>query len=111
VGVDDAYVAGELARAKTYAVVYLKAGPRYADHPERDAITYEHVKRNFDLKLSGHIAVVGPMRSEGDVRGLYIFNCGADEATELIATDPAVSAGVFTFDVQELMAFPGDTLA
>jgi hypothetical protein len=111
VGVDDAYVAGELARARTYTVVYLKAGPRYEDHPERDALTYEHVKRNFDLKLSGQIAVVGPMRTEGDVRGMYIFNCGMEEATQLIATDPAVAAGIFVFDVQELMAFPGDVLA
>jgi hypothetical protein len=110
-GVDDAYVAGELARAKTYTVVYLKAGERYADHPDRDAVTYQHVKRNFDLKLSGQIAVVGPMRTEGDVRGLYIFNCDVDEATQLIATDPAVEAGIFRFEAQELMAFPGDTLA
>jgi hypothetical protein len=51
------------------------------------------------------------MRAEGDVRGLYIFNCGTEEARQLIAADPAVSAGIFTFEVQELMAFPGDALA
>jgi uncharacterized protein YciI len=111
VGVDDAYVASELARAKTYTVVYLKAGPRYEDHPDRDALTYDHVKRNFDLKLSGDIAVVGPTRTDGDVRGLYIFNRSLDEASQLIAADPAVEAGIFVYEAQELMAFPGDTLA
>jgi hypothetical protein len=111
VGVDDAYVASELARAKTYTVVYLKAGPRYADHPDRDALTDEHVKRNFDMKLDGSLALVGPMRSDGDVRGLYIFNCGRDDAIALIEDDPAVRAEIFTFETQELMAFPGDALA
>jgi hypothetical protein len=110
VGVDDAYVASELARAKLYTVVYLKAGPNY-HAPDADDLVGQHVKRNFDLKLSGDIAVVGPMRSEGDVRGLYIFNCDVARATELIAEDPAVVAGFFVYEVQELMAFPGDTLA
>ncbi len=109
-GVDDAFVEAELRRARTYTVVYLKAGPN-ADHPERAAIVSAHVKRNFNLKLDGAVAVVGPMRSEGEVVGLYIFNRSREEAAQLIAGDPAVEAGIFVYEVQQMMAFPGDTLA
>jgi hypothetical protein len=110
VGVGDEYVASELARARLYTIVYLRPGPRY-DDPDDGGLVYAHVKRNFELKLAGDIAVVGPTRSEGEVCGLYIFNCDPARATELIETDPAVEAGFFTFEVQALMAFPGDTLA
>ena len=109
-GVDDAYVDAELARAATYSVVYLRAGPR-SDHPDRDAIVGAHVKRNFQLKLDGAIAVVGPMLDDGDVRGLYIFNRLPEDADALIAADPAVEAGIFVYEVQQMMAFPGDVLA
>jgi hypothetical protein len=111
VGVDEAYVASELARAKLYTIVYLRRGPAYEDHPARDAITFEHVKRNFDMKLAGDLAVVGPTRSEGEVVGIYIFNVDRAAAARLIEEDPAVAAGIFTYEAQDLMAFPGDALA
>jgi uncharacterized protein YciI len=111
VGITPEFIQGELARAKTYTVVFLFAGPRYDDHPDGDALVMAHVTRNFEMKADGVLAVVGPMRSEGDVRGLYIFNCDPVEATRLIEDDPAVAAGIFTFGVQTLMAFPGDTLS
>jgi YCII-related domain-containing protein len=111
VGVTPEFIQGELARAKTYTVVYLLAGPRYDDHPDGDALVMAHVTRNFEMKAEGVVAIVGPMRSDGDVRGLYIFNCDPVEATRLIEADPAVAADIFRFEVQTLMAFPGDTLA
>ncbi|HVT78553.1 MAG TPA: YciI family protein [Acidimicrobiales bacterium] len=109
-GVTPEFIQAELARAKTYAVVYLLAGPRYDDHPDGDALVMAHVTRNFELKADGVLAIVGPTRSDGDVRGLYIFNCDPAQAARLIEDDPAVAAGMFRFEVQSLMAFPGDTL-
>ncbi len=104
------FIQSELARAKEYTVALLKDGPNW-NHENRDAIVGAHAMRNFDLRAEGKLAIVGPMRSEGDVRGLYIFNLGPDETAEVLDGDPSIEAGIFVYETQTMMAFPGDALA
>ena len=108
-GVTPEFVQSELARAKEYSVALLKDGPNW-NHAERDQIVGAHAMRNFELRDQGTLAIVGPMRSDGDIRGLYIFNCTPEETAVILDGDPSVEAGIFVYEVHKMMAFPGDAL-
>jgi hypothetical protein len=45
-----------------------------------------------------------------DVNGLAIFNADPDRVRAIMAEDPGVKAGVFTFDIHPTRSFPGDRL-
>ena len=108
-GVTPEFIQSELARAKEYTVALLKDGPN-VEHPDRDRIVGAHAMRNFELRAEGKLAIVGPMRSEGDVRGLYIFNLGLAETCAELEGDPSIEAGIFVYETQTMMACPGDAL-
>ena len=108
-GVTPEFVQGELARAKEYTVAFLKDGPNW-NHEDRDGLVGAHAMRNFELRAEGKLAIVGPMRSDGDIRGLYIFNLPPHDVAPILESDPAVEAGIFVYEMQTMMAFPGDAL-
>jgi hypothetical protein len=98
-----------LPTAKAYSVVILRAGPKRgsADAPP---IVWEHGRRNFSLRDDGKLAVVLPVVDGSDVCGIGVFIGSVDETIAIMADDPGVRAGVFTFDVHPCMGFPGDAL-
>jgi hypothetical protein len=56
------------------------------------------------------LAVVLPVRDDSDVCGVGVFVGSVEEATAIMAGDPGVLAGVFTFEVHPCVGFPGDAL-
>jgi len=98
-----------LGRTRDYAFVTLGYGPGRAQ-PGADALVWEHGRRNFALRAEGKLAIVGPLRGEGDIVGIYIFDASVDEARTIMDEDPAVRAGLFTYRVYALRSFPGDCL-
>ncbi|MBO3749979.1 hypothetical protein J5X84_28190 [Streptosporangiaceae bacterium NEAU-GS5] len=105
---DDEMRAG-MAAAKDYSAVILKAGPRYAT-PEAAPIIREHARRNFGLRADGLLDVVCPVMDDSEVCGIGIFNADPETVRALMADDPGVKAGVFTFTVHPVRGFPGDRL-
>jgi hypothetical protein len=47
---------------------------------------------------------------ESDVCGIGVFAATVDETAAIMADDPGVAAGVFTYQVHECRGFPGDAL-
>ncbi|MFZ3345072.1 hypothetical protein [Mycobacterium sp.] len=98
-----------LPTARTYSVVILKQGPKFADDAT-PGIVWEHGRRNFGLRHGGVLAVVLPVTDGSDVCGIGVFAATVDETIAIIGDDPGVAAGVFTYEVHSCLGFPGDSL-
>jgi diaminopimelate decarboxylase len=98
-----------LPTAKPYSVLILRVGPNY-DAAEPQTVVWEHGRRNFGLRDDGVLAVVLRVTDDSDVCGVGVFTGSVEETTAIMADDPGVLAGVFTFEVHPCVGFPGDTL-
>ena len=98
-----------LSKTRPYSVVVLKRTPE-RDAPGSDAIVWEHGRRNFELRAGGALAIVCPVTEPGEVSGFAIFDRPVEEVRNLMAADPAVRAGIFTYEVHPVRGFPGDRL-
>ncbi|MGV9677348.1 hypothetical protein ACWDSJ_18910 [Nocardia sp. NPDC003482] len=106
--VTDDQIKALAATAKPYTLVLLHWTPeRTMDGA--DAIELEHQRRMVSLRADGVIAVLCPVASDS-VAGVAILTVPADEATELMAVDPCVRAGMMRCEVHPCHGFPGDTL-
>jgi len=95
-----------ISSTKDYTIVILKAGPN-GNLPGIEKIIWEHGRRNFSLRESGVLSVVYPISDESDVGGVGIFNVGVDEVKSLMEEDPAVRAGILTYEIHPCRSFPG----
>jgi hypothetical protein len=107
--VTDEYMLEMRAKTKGYTFMRLVRGPSW-ERDDRDAIIWEHGRRNHLLRLQGVLAVVCPVLDDTPVCGIGIFDASEDETRRIIADDPGVRAGVFTFDLHPVRGFPGDRL-
>jgi hypothetical protein len=107
--ITDDFMREMLTKSKTYTVVLLKAGPGFYE-PGARAIIWEHGRRNFSLRADGLLSIVCPVTDDSEYAGVGIFNAPADEVARLMGADPAVAAGVLTYEVHPVRGFPGDTL-
>jgi hypothetical protein len=106
---DEYMMATMQSRTRPYVLMMLKEGPR-KDHPERDAIIWEHGRRNFALRASGVLAIVCPIPDDSQWCGIGLFDATEEEVARIMEADPAVVAGVFTFELHPVRSFAGDTL-
>jgi hypothetical protein len=103
------------AKASDYALCILSAGPNYQTLGRNAAggpseIIYNHGKRNVALSAAGLLHIVCPITDDGPIRGIGIFSGDLEEARRIMAADPGVQAGVFTFELHPCRGFPGSTL-
>jgi hypothetical protein len=91
-----------------YTILILRPGPnRQMDGVE--SIIWEHGRRNMRLRAEGVLAIVMPV-GDPEISGIGIFRASVDEATEIMADDPGVRAGVFVTEFYSGRSFPGDSL-
>ncbi len=65
----------------------------------------DNIKRLAD---AGKLLVAGPFVDGGDWRGLFILKCASlDEAKAVVATDPAVVAGLLNAEVRPWLTAKG----
>ncbi|HKE50986.1 MAG TPA: hypothetical protein VKE25_05705 [Actinomycetes bacterium] len=113
--VTDEMLQDALTRTKSYTVVVLKAGPKFlapgADRdPEVASTIWAHGKRNFALRAAGLMPIVCPVLDESGVTGVGIFDTTPEDVDRIMANDPGVRAGIFTYDIHPSRSFPGSTL-
>lgn len=89
---------------KMYALVLLKPGPRQNIAKEdSDRAFAGHMANIKRLADSGELVVAGPLARNDRYRGIFILNVMTPaEAESLLASDPAVQAGLLTGDVYML---------
>jgi hypothetical protein len=105
-----------LASTRPFTVIILKAGPRYSPPgPDRDpdvgAIILRHGRRNASLRLAGLLRVVCPVADGSDVAGIGVFDATPEEVDLIYSRDPAVMAGVLTYEVHPTRTFPDSSLS
>jgi hypothetical protein len=99
-----------LQTTKRYTLVILHRTSRRSK-PGADKIVWEHGRRNFELRRDGLLSIVGPVvRDETDVTGVCIFSTNLKRTKRIMGEDPAVKAGIFTYEAHLIEAFPGDAL-
>ncbi len=108
--ITDEYMHERLLKIREYCFVLIKPTPRL-DEAGAEKIIWEHGRRNFALKEEGLLAVVCPVQGGDQLSGMYIFNTGLEETKRLMAEDPAVKAGVFTYEAYVCRGIPGDCLS
>lgn len=107
--ITDEYMRQMLEKAKEYCVCIIKVTPKRSE-PGVNPIVWEHGRRNFALRADGVLAIVCPISDGSGVSGVYIFNASVDKVREIMQQDPAVKAGIFTYELHPCQSFPGDEL-
>ncbi len=109
--VTDEFMTEMLKTTRRYTMVLLHRTARRGD-PGADAVVWEHGRRNFALRRDGLICLVCPVvKDETDVAGLYIFSADLARTRKVMDDDPAVEAGIFTYEAHVIDGFPGDALS
>ena len=104
-----------LAQTKPYTVLILKAGPRYSPPgPDRDpevaGTILRHGKRNMRLRLAGLLPIICPIADGSGVTGVGVFAASPEEVDRIYAADPAVQAGMLTYEIHPTRSFPESAL-
>jgi hypothetical protein len=100
---------------RPFTAVVLKAGPKFEmPGPNRSSgvasIIYAHGKRNYALYLAGLLPIVCPVADGSGVCGISIFDASPQDVDQILAGDPGVQAGVFTYEIHPTRTFPGNCL-
>ncbi|MFD6288598.1 hypothetical protein [Streptomyces sp. NPDC060205] len=106
--VTDEQIRALAATAKPYSLALLQWGPERG-MDGADAIELEHQRRMVSLRESGVIAVLCPVGSD-TLAGVAIMTVPAKDASEIMADDPCVQAGMMRCEVHPCQGFPGDAL-
>lgn len=106
--ITDDYMNDRIGKAKTYTLMVLRPTPECFATDCRE-IVWEHGRRNMALQAAGIMPIVCPVGND-EISGIGIFNTDPDEAQAIMADDPGVRAGIFTFEVHPCRGFPGDAL-
>jgi len=108
--VTDDYMRKMLRTTRRYTLVILHRTNRRSE-PGADRIVWEHGRRNFELRRDGLLSIVGPIvQDKTDVTGVCIFSTNLERTRKIMNEDPAVKAGIFTYEAHLIEGFPGDAL-
>jgi hypothetical protein len=113
--VTDQQLQEALRTTRPYTVVVLRAGPAF--EPPGDgrssgvtATVWAHGKRNYGLYLAGLMPIVCPIADGTDTVGVSVFDVSPEDVERIMAGDPGVRAGLFTYEVHPTRSFPGSAL-
>jgi uncharacterized protein YciI len=101
-----------VSKGKSYTLLLLKHGPNYdATTGDRD-LQFAHLRHQFRYRATGEILLAGPVAEPNDLVGIAIFSLtDKDEVARIMAADPGVVAGRFTFEALDWFGLPGDGLS
>ncbi|NUS44016.1 MAG: hypothetical protein HOQ24_10060 [Mycobacteriaceae bacterium] len=106
--VTDEQIQALAASAKPFSLALLQWTPQRT-MDGADAIETEHQRRMVSLRADGVIAVLCPVTSDA-IAGVAVMTVPAEKATEIMAADPCVQAGMMRVDVHPCHGFPGDAI-
>jgi uncharacterized protein YciI len=80
---------------KQYVMAFLKRGPnRDRTKEQSEVLQRAHLDNIGRLTSEGKLVLAGPFLTDGELRGIYIFDVQTEEeAKKLIETDPAIIEG------------------
>ncbi|WP_288443960.1 YciI family protein [uncultured Chryseobacterium sp.] len=88
---------------KPYTIVMLTTGTtKIEDKAKMGELMKGHMSNIGKLANEGKIVIAGPFleKNKENYRGMFIFNTKSkEEAEQWVKTDPAVQAGVFSYEI------------
>lgn len=88
---------------KNYMIVMLTTGTaKIDDKDKKTELMKGHMENISKLAKEGKITVAGPFleKNKENYRGMFIFNTKSkEEAESWVKTDPAVAAGIFSYEI------------
>lgn len=97
-----------LATSQDYCLVVLH--PTELKDESARPIVFEHGRRNMELRRDGKMPIILRVTTDADIAGLGVFTTNEAETRAIMEDDPAVLAGLFTYEVLPVKSFPGDSL-
>jgi hypothetical protein len=107
--ITDGFMREMRARAQGYPLVILRRAARYDDLETR-AIIWDHRSRSHSLRTKNVLATVCPVADETEWSGIGIFDETPEETARIMGGDPAVQAGVLSYEDHPVRGYPGDSL-
>jgi uncharacterized protein YciI len=97
---------------KMYYLVFLKKGVnRTQDSLTVKKLQEGHMAHLTKMAESGKMDIAGPVNSDGDLRGICIYNTATKEEAEKLANeDPMVKAGRLAIEVLPFYSAKGASL-
>jgi uncharacterized protein YciI len=97
---------------KMYYLVFLKKGAdRTQDSVTVKKLQEDHMAHLTKMAESGKMDIAGPVNSDGDLRGICIYNTATKEEAEKLANeDPMVKAGRLAVEVLPFYSAKGASL-
>jgi hypothetical protein len=108
--ITDDYMREVINGRRQYTLVVFKNGPK-ANEIGADKLIWEHGRRNLKLRKDGMLDLIIGLRDDWEVIGMDVFNTNVDETRRIMEDDPAVKAGVLTYEIHPTVSFPGDVLS
>ena len=101
--------------AAPYTILILRRTDAFAfaAAADRDKTVWEHARRMIWLYAGGVMPVVCPCRDDRvdtDLSGVGIFAADPDRTARIMDEDPAVQAGLYTYEVHPCRSVPGSAL-
>lgn len=86
---------------KRYVMAFLKRGPNQdRTKAKADELQRLHMANIGRLAEEGKLVLAGPFLTDGELRGIYIFDVETiEQAQQLTATDPAIQAGSLVMEL------------
>lgn len=107
--VDEAEVQSVLAASRDYTVVVMRAGPNRVA-PEASELVQQHGVRTLRLRKGGWVRMVIRVADDSPLACVEVFDLDLEQTRRVMASDPAVRAGVLLFEAHRVHGFPGDAL-
>lgn len=97
---------------RTYVLALIHRGPyKPATEEEADGLFHQHLASNRRLHEEGRLILAGPMRDDGDLRGIFVFDSeSVEEVARWCDGDPAIRAGVFRLEIHPWYSAKGITI-
>ena len=85
-----------------FQMAIMKKGPNWNSMTTeaRNATRQQHLANVISLMNSGKVVIAGPFNDSTDLAGIFVYRVSSpDEAKALVASDPAVKAGLMVGEV------------
>jgi hypothetical protein len=113
VAVTDEKIRAWFQSAAPYTILILRRTDAFAAAADRDTTVWEHARRMISLHADGIMPIVCPCRDDRDdtdVSGVAIFAADPGRTARIMDEDPAVQAGLYTYEVHPCRSAPGSGL-
>lgn len=106
------WIMQKVATGKPFTLLLLLAGNEEpVDGALAERLQMGHLTHLFTLEQQGHISVFGPVLKDARMKGIIVFNTTDKEMiNQLMAEDPYVKGGYFTYELLDWFSIPGQQL-